>query len=157
MYGVGHPNGERAVSRERGQSLVEFALIAPLLVLLLLAIFDFGRAIYAYNTISNAAREGARIAIVDQGPASGVSLAAKEAANQATALGLNPADPTQVQVSYFVPDLSVACPTHAVNCVAEVRVQYQFRAVTPVIGNIIGPINLSTTTQIPIERTFQSP
>jgi Flp pilus assembly protein TadG len=146
------------VNRERGQTLVEFALIAPLLVLLLLAILDFGRALYAFSTISNAAREGARIAIVDQGPASGgVSLAAQEAANQATALGLNPSDPAQVQVSYLEPDLVAACPSHAVNCVAQVRVQYQFRAVTPVIGNILGSINLTTTTKIPIERTFQSP
>jgi Flp pilus assembly protein TadG len=141
----------------RGQSLVEFALIAPLLILLLLALFDFGRAIYAYNAISNAAREGARIAIVDQSESGGVPLAANEAANQATALGLNAADINDVQVLYRLPDLSADCPSRGLGCVAEVRVQYEFRAVTPVIGAIVGSLRLSTTTQIPIERTWPAP
>ena len=74
--------------RSDGQAMVEFALLAFVLVLLIFALFDVGRAIYAYNALSNAAREGARIAIIDQGPASGgVSLAAQDAANQATSLG----------------------------------------------------------------------
>jgi Flp pilus assembly protein TadG len=50
----------------RGQTLVEFALVIPLFVLLLFGIVDFGRAVLAYNSISNAAREGARTAIVNQ-------------------------------------------------------------------------------------------
>lgn len=45
----------------RGQSLVEFALILPLFVLLLVGVFDIGRAFFAYIAISNAAREGARV------------------------------------------------------------------------------------------------
>ena len=138
----------------QGQSLVEFALIAPLLILLLLALFDFGRAVYAYNTISNAAREGVRLAIVDQSESGGVPLAATEAANQATALGLDPSDVNDVQVLYRLPDLSDACPDRGLGCVAQVRVQYQFQAVTPVIGAIVGPFMLSTTTQVPIERTW---
>ena len=55
----------RAAGREAGQELVEFALILPLLLLLFLGIIEFGRAILAYNTIANAAREGARYGIVD--------------------------------------------------------------------------------------------
>ncbi len=45
---------------ERGQSLTEFALMAPLLVLVLLGAIDLGRAYFAYVSITNAAREGAR-------------------------------------------------------------------------------------------------
>src|SRR4029077_3264030 len=52
--------------RGRGQALVEFALVIPIFLLLLIAIFDMGRAVFAYNTLTNAAREGARIAIVNQ-------------------------------------------------------------------------------------------
>ena len=157
MHRHHYPDGERAVTFRRfarGQSIVEFALVAPLLILLVLALFDFGRAVYAYNAISNAAREGARVAIVDQTVTSGIPVAATEAANQATALGLNPSDINQVRVLYRLPDLSASCPDRGIGCVAEVRVQYQFRAVTPVIGAIIGPVSLSTTTQIPIERTW---
>lgn len=51
-------------SKERGQSLVELALILPVLMLVLVGIFDFGRAFYAYNALSNAAREGARYGTV---------------------------------------------------------------------------------------------
>jgi Flp pilus assembly protein TadG len=48
-----HKNGQ-------GQSLVEFALILPILVLVLVGVFDLGRALFALITITNAAREGAR-------------------------------------------------------------------------------------------------
>ena len=58
--------GRRSAARERGQGLVEFALVFPVFILLLLGIFDLGRAVYAYNTIGDAAREGARVAIVNQ-------------------------------------------------------------------------------------------
>ena len=51
---------------QRGQGLVEFALVFPVFILLLFGILDLGRAVYAYNTIGDAAREGARVAIVNQ-------------------------------------------------------------------------------------------
>jgi len=46
--------------RERGQSLVETAVVLPILLLLVAAIVDFGRAFDAYIILTNAAREGAR-------------------------------------------------------------------------------------------------
>lgn len=51
---------------ERGQSLVEFSLVLPMLLILLFAIIDFGRAFYAYNIVTNGAREGARTAAVQR-------------------------------------------------------------------------------------------
>jgi len=54
----------RRVSHERGQDLAEFAFILPLLLLLTLGIIQFGILVWNYNTISNAAREGARYGIV---------------------------------------------------------------------------------------------
>jgi hypothetical protein len=51
----------------RGQSLVEFALVAPLFFTMLFAVIDFGRVIWATNTLSNAAREAARFAVVHGG------------------------------------------------------------------------------------------
>jgi len=50
---------------ERSQSIVEFALIAPVLLLLLFGIIDFGRLIYVYATLNQAVNEGARTAIRD--------------------------------------------------------------------------------------------
>lgn len=50
--------------KTNGQSLAEFALVLPLVLLLVLGFLDLGRAIYYYSAISNAAREGARYASV---------------------------------------------------------------------------------------------
>lgn len=146
------------VRRDRGQGLVEFALILPVLLLVLMGLFDFGRAIFAFNAISNAAREGARVAIIDQKVLSGPDfyLAEQEAADQATALGLIGSDNTQVRLQILLPD-GGACPGNWLGCVAQLRVQYEFNAITPIIGAFIGPIQLSTTTEIPIERTYSSP
>ena len=47
-----------------GQSLIEFALIIPLFIFIVLFIFDIGRAVYYYNVLYNAVREGARFAAV---------------------------------------------------------------------------------------------
>jgi hypothetical protein len=44
--------------------LVEFALVTPLLILVLVGCFDFSRALNAYVTLANASREGARYAAV---------------------------------------------------------------------------------------------
>jgi Flp pilus assembly protein TadG len=49
---------------ESGSTLVEFALVAPAVILILVACLDFARALNAYVTIANASREGARYAIV---------------------------------------------------------------------------------------------
>jgi Flp pilus assembly protein TadG len=48
----------------RGQALVEFALIAPIFFLLVFGLIEFGRAVYTIQILDNAAREGARYAIV---------------------------------------------------------------------------------------------
>lgn len=49
---------------EKGQSLVEFALVLPLFLVLILATIDFGWGLRAYITATNSAREGARIGAV---------------------------------------------------------------------------------------------
>jgi Flp pilus assembly protein TadG len=50
---------------ERGQSLVETAVVLPILFLLLAAVIDFGRAFDVYIVLTNAAREGARFGAVN--------------------------------------------------------------------------------------------
>jgi Flp pilus assembly protein TadG len=56
----------RSPRRESGQALVEFALVLPILMLLVMGIIDFGFAFNQWNTAQNAAREGARIAAVSR-------------------------------------------------------------------------------------------
>ena len=53
----------RRTNFQRSQALIEFALVSPVLLLLLFGIVDIGRAIFYYDTLNHAAREGARTAV----------------------------------------------------------------------------------------------
>jgi Flp pilus assembly protein TadG len=62
------PRRRRLGSRRReGQSLVEFAVVLPIFLLILCAILDFGVLLYSQMTVINAAREGARAATLMAG------------------------------------------------------------------------------------------
>ena len=58
--------------RRNGQSLVEFAVVLPVFLLVLAGILDFGLGLYSQMTIINASREGARFGVVDPGNVAGV-------------------------------------------------------------------------------------
>lgn len=51
--------------RRRGAAVVEFAVVAPLFFLIVMGIIEFGRLAMVQQVITNAAREGARIAVLD--------------------------------------------------------------------------------------------
>ena len=53
---------------QRSQAIVEFSIVAPILLLLLFGIIDFGRVIYAYVTLNQAVNEGARAAAIASAP-----------------------------------------------------------------------------------------
>jgi Flp pilus assembly protein TadG len=57
------PSGRRS-NRRRGQAMVEFALVIPIFMLVLSGILDFGFALFSRMTVINAAREGARAAVM---------------------------------------------------------------------------------------------
>jgi len=134
----------------KGQSLVEFALVLPVFLLVMIGLFDIGRAVFAFNTISNASRESVRIAIVNQTEAD----VDAEAVKQGVSLGLTPAD---VTISYGDPSGTGTCSSPFVGCRAAVTVQYLYVAATPVIGQIIGPFTMSSTTEMPVERECPDP
>ena len=133
-----------------GQSMVEFALILPVFILLLVGILDVGRAVYAYNTINNAAREAGRLAIVDQT----VGDIQTEGAEQAVSLGVATAD---IDVDFFLTSAGEATPCTQVGtprvteCTARVRVPYEYTAATPIIGNILGVLDMTGETQFRVE------
>jgi Flp pilus assembly protein TadG len=56
----------RTKKQESGQSLVEFALVLPIFVVLLFGIMEFGRLWETTNVLTSAAREGARVAAVTE-------------------------------------------------------------------------------------------
>ena len=57
-------NFYRRLACEKGAELIEFALVFPLLLLVVVGIMDFGLLFQRYETVTNAAREGARIAVL---------------------------------------------------------------------------------------------
>jgi len=65
VIGPRRPVRRRPDPRRAGQALVEFALVVPLLILLILGIVDFARAWNVYEVLTDAAREGARETVVD--------------------------------------------------------------------------------------------
>ena len=55
---------KRLLRSERGAALLETAITLPLILLVSVAIFEFGRAYQTWQVLTNAAREGARVAIL---------------------------------------------------------------------------------------------
>jgi Flp pilus assembly protein TadG len=102
---------------------VEFALLLPMLLLLVFGLIDFGRALNAQITLTQAAREGARLAALGQSNANVVSR------TQTAATGLS-------QVSVTV----TACPGGGQTADATVQASYQFSFVTPLgaIARLLG-------------------
>jgi len=69
----------KRLAGERGQSLVEFALVVPIFLVLLFALVDFGRGFQAWIEVTNAAREGARVGAL-HGTAAEIETRARAAA-----------------------------------------------------------------------------
>ena len=63
----------RLMREEDGAAVVEFALVMPILALIIFGIIDFGRAFYTVNNIISAVREGARYGAILTTPASSAS------------------------------------------------------------------------------------
>ena len=63
MYVMAKVNVRRRLD-ERGQAVIEMALTLPLLLLIVLGMFDFGLLFQRYEVVTNAAREGARIGVL---------------------------------------------------------------------------------------------
>jgi Flp pilus assembly protein TadG len=150
--------------RSRGQSLIEFALMLPIFILLMMGIFDLGRAVYAYSTISNAAREAVRVGIVDQTCGTIGAEADQHASSLDVTWNADPLDPCtdledEIQISFLDPALdgTVCSAPVSIGCYAEVTVEYEYTAATPIIGNLVGAIHMEATTRQGVEFTNPDP
>jgi hypothetical protein len=54
----------RLINNERGAALIETAITIPIILLLSIAVFEFGRAYQTWQVLTNAAREGARVSVL---------------------------------------------------------------------------------------------
>ena len=140
----------------RGQALAEFALVFPIFVLLIVAAIDVGRGVFAYNSITNGAREGARLAIVNQNVAS-----ITQRAKAQTAIA-EVADPS-VTVTFKKPtpnadpSLNATCTTIVVGCIAIVRFETTYQPMTPIVRNILFPAGVTFVATSDEEIEFTCP
>jgi len=86
-------NRKSFVRDSRGQSMVEFALILPMMLVVMFMITEFGRALYQYNALTTAVRAGARQGVVS-GSGSAISAATAMTDSVLTMGRINPSDVT---------------------------------------------------------------
>jgi Flp pilus assembly protein TadG len=124
---------------ERGAALLETAITIPIILLITVGIFEFGRAYQTWQVLTNAAREGARMAILVDKTDAEVQTVVK---NYITSGGL-PATPT-VNI-----DRNVAMGT---NTASRITVDYPFQFI--VLNPVVRMVTPSSTTGAPL--TMQS-
>jgi Flp pilus assembly protein TadG len=152
---------------QRGQALVEFAIVFPVIVMLVISFVEIGRAVNDYNTLTNAARQGARVAAVNQISAHtecNESRPVEDPLNAhwsiwgcvmaaAPTLSIQSGD---ISVTYTAPSgTTLQCSgTLHIGCIATVTVVYHYTPATAIASTLIHSITMSTTSQMPIERVF---
>lgn len=166
----GRSLGSSGRPKPLGQALVEFAFVFPVIALLAFAAIDIGRAVFAYNTLTNAARQATRVAAVNQldpvlGPWTCLSDRPVQDVNSpkwtfrgcaisaGATIGVQSAD---VTVAYAPPPgTTLTCsPALNVGCLVTVTVAAKFTPITPVAGIVIGEIDMTSTSSLPVERLF---
>jgi Flp pilus assembly protein TadG len=136
---------QRGRRRSSGQSLVEFALVFPIFILVLAAIIDFGLGMYSYMTVINAVREGGRLAVTNcTGSAS--CLGAVQSRTYASSVGLLSGSSGTVTVACGTTPATIgdeACSASKAGDSVQVTANYTYRMIWP----------LTFGTQIPMTST----
>lgn len=133
----------RQKNGEAGSALVEFALASVVILTVLFGIIDMGRALYAYDWVSDAARRGTRYAMVRgtsscPGPARLPDCKAGPpqitAYVESNAFGLDHSAVT-VTSACWPPAHAFTAPPCAPGKTVEVTVQYKFAFISPLISH----------------------
>ena len=148
MRSVEQKNGEA------GSALVEFALASVIILTVLFGIIDMGRALYAYDWVSDAARRGTRYAMVrgtssctgsPELPDCKADLGHITTYVESNAVGLDPSAVT-VTSSCWPPSHAFTLPPCAPGKTVEVKVQYNFSFLSPFTPRSWTMTSSSTTT-----------
>lgn len=135
-----------------GQSLVEFAILLPLLLLIMIFLFDLGRAVYYYSVIHNAAREGARYGIIINTDGVGCSTPDEEGIEDAIhdrAIGLNIAALSVSSSCVNIYDEN----DFLISSKIRVDVTYEFEPVTPLVGMFLSDVDGDGLKEIVLHST----
>lgn len=159
------PAGRGGAAGERGVTIVEFALVLPLLVILMFLIIDFGIYFFAQHTIQFATREGARLALVGRtiDDANGMPLSREASVVkkiQDCAKIVIPVD--QLQISLYPIDPDLVDPAGWENTqdagfpgsYMRVRTRYEYRFITPFVGAMVNDGKLPVTAQATYRNEF---
>lgn len=135
----------RRQARDRGAAAVEFALVVPLLIMLVFGIIDFGYLINRVSLVNNAARDAARVASLN-----GTSAEVAATANKA----LNGMPGTTVTVKCRKAD-GTPCGSYDANAesggTAVVEITYVHSMITPIAAVFADSIDVSRTAEMRIE------
>ena len=110
------------MSQQKGQSIVEFALLLPVLLFIIFGLLDMGRAVYTYTVLASAAHEGARQAVIVDNTDQVVVNAALQRA---------------VAVNLLASEVQIV-GTRQPGTQVTVIVSHPFAPVTPLISNVVG-------------------
>jgi len=126
--------------------MVELALVLPIFFLLVFGLIDLGRAVFVYNSLAEASREGARWGSV-----------------QARAFN----DTTRDTIEVYVEDLLLSVDSATVNAdctprglssgctaldVLVVHAEADLEMITPILGGIIGPLHLEARAEVVVNN-----
>lgn len=114
------------LKNHKGQALVEFAIILPVILLLVMGIFQFGMMLNSYLTIENASREGARAGIVGS----------SDAEIQELIIAISPIlDPLNVTV-----DITPNETDRGSGDTLTVKVTYNYKLTVPIISSLFNNV-----------------
>jgi Flp pilus assembly protein TadG len=132
----------------RGQSLVEFAISFPVLMLMILFGIDFGRVFLGWITLNNTVREAANYAAINPAAWTAPENAAAQAEYArlitSEAAGINCTLPTTLPRPSFPSGTTIGSP-------ATVAISCKFSLITPLISSLLGnQVNVSASAAFPI-------
>lgn len=130
-------------SAKTGQTLVEFALIFPVFILLVMFIFDIGRGVYYYSVLYNAVREGARFAVVGD-PNSNATGIKDKVIERAYGLDLDPGEITVIWSNPNTPPVIVT-----------VGAEYDYDPITPFIAAFLPGNSLTIDVEATMRLEFE--
>jgi Flp pilus assembly protein TadG len=126
---------------ERGAALIETAITIPIILLISVGIFEFGRAYQTWQVMTNAAREGARIAILNEKTDTDVQTAVKDYMKNG---GLPKYASATITIDRLVP--------MGTNTASKITIDYPYQFM--VLNGVIRLVTPKSTTGAPI--TMQS-
>lgn len=129
-------------NKEKGASLVEFAILAPLFVMLLFGLVEFGLAMYSKGMITNASREGARFGVVYATPRKTDAEITSKVQEYLANAGF--ADSVNISVTG-------AQGTSGTPLTVSLTYPYTFQVLPQFVSGLTGPLNLTANTEMLME------